>query len=297
MLTPEQLEARKSGIGGSDVAPIMGLSPWKDANAVYLEKRGEIDEDDIGDKEFVHFGNVLEQVVADEYTRRHGEKLQRRNELLRHPKYDFLIANIDRKIVGRPAVFEAKTADKWSRGKWGEDGTDEIPDYYRVQVEHYFNVTGYDEGVLAVLIGGNEFRHYPIQRNAELSEMLMEGCIKFWERVQKGFPPEIDYMHATAIDTLKKMYPGTNGETIELPKNLEHWHLVKKDADAEIAKYKTVSDAARARILHAMGEAACGQFSDLGVQYKRSQVNKQEYVVQATSYFQMRDSKIGRAKK
>ena len=158
MLTTEQLEDRKSGIGGSDVASIMGLSPWKDANAVYLEKRGEIEPDDIGGKEFVHFGNVLEQVVADEYTRRTGEKLQKRNEMLRHPKYEFLLANIDRKIGGRPAVFEAKTADKWSRGKWGEDGSDEIPDYYRVQVEHYFNVTGYDEGVLAVLIGGNEFR-------------------------------------------------------------------------------------------------------------------------------------------
>jgi len=296
MLTAEQLEARKSGIGGSDVAAIMGLSPWKDANAVYLEKRGEITPDNIDDKEYVHFGNVLEQVVADEYTYRTGEKLEKRNKMLRHKKYPFLLANIDRKIVGRPAVFEAKTADKYTAGKWGEDGSDDIPEAYRCQIEHYFNVTGYDEGVLAVLIGGNEFRKYPILRNAELSEMLLEGCIKFWERVQNGFPPEFDFTHRNTIDTLKKMYPGTNGETIELPAELEHWHHVKVEAAKEAAKLNTTVEVCKARILAAMEDNAVGLLSGINQQYKRSEVKRKEFTVAPTSYYQCRSSAIPKSK-
>jgi putative phage-type endonuclease len=296
MLTTEQLEERRTGIGGSDVASIVGLSPWKTANAVYLEKRGEIEDEDISEKPVIIFGNMLEQVVADFYTRQTGEKLEKRNKLIRHKKYPQLIANIDRKIVGRPAVFEAKTADKFTIGKWGEDGSDDVPEHYRVQVEHYFNVTGYDEGVLAVLIGGNEFRQYPITRDQELSEMLMEQCLHFWEKVEKGFPPEIDFAHANAIDTIKRMYPGTDGTTIVLPKELEHWHKVKVDADKEITKYKNVSDTCKARILAAMGEAAVGQFPDIAYQYKRSETKRKEYVVEATSYFQMRGSAIRGAK-
>ncbi len=69
MLTPEQKEARKAGIGGSDVAAILGLSPWKSAHMLYLEKRGEWEEPE-KDSEVIHFGNVLEDVVANEYARR-----------------------------------------------------------------------------------------------------------------------------------------------------------------------------------------------------------------------------------
>lgn len=296
MLTAQQLEDRKSGIGGSDVASIVGLSPWKDANAIYLEKRSEIEPENLDGKELVHFGNVLEQVVSDEYTYRTGEKLEKRNQLIRHKKYPQLIANIDRKIVGRPAVFEAKTADKYTAGKWGEDGSDEIPEYYRCQVEHYMTVLGYDEAVLAVLIGGNEFRQYPIQRNPELAEMLMEHCLKFWEKVEKGFPPEIDFAHASAIKTLKRLYPGTNGQTIELPAELEHWHHVKVAAAKEATKQNTVVEVCKARILAAMGENAVGQLTGISQQYKRSEVQKKEYVVAPSSYYQCRASAI-RAKK
>jgi len=296
MLTPDQLELRKSGIGGSDVAPIVGLSQWKNPSDIYLEKRGEVEPEDISEKPIIIFGNMLEGVVADFYTRETGEKLEKRNQLIRHPKYPQLIANIDRKIVGRKAVFEAKTADKYTAHKWGADGTDEIPEAYRCQIEHYFNVTGYDEGVLAVLIGGNEFRQYPIQRNPELSDMLMEECLKFWERVEKGIPPEMDYEHQTAISTLKRMYPGTDGSTIELPVDLEHWHHVRVTAAKEISALSTTVDVCKARILAAMGDSAIGKLSGIGQQYKRNEVKKKEYTVEPSSYISMRSSAIPKAK-
>ena len=144
--------------------------------------------------------------------------------------------------------------------------------------------------------GGNEFRQYPIQRNPELSEMLMEECLKFWERVEKGFPPELDYEHKTALDTLKRMYPGTDGSTIELPAELVHWHHVRVAAAKEISALSTTVDVCKAHILEAMGESAVGKLSGIGQQYKRSEVQKKEYTVDATSYMTMRGSAIRKAK-
>ena len=111
MLTTEQLEARKAGIGGSDAAAIMGLSPWKTATEVYLEKRGEIAPENIDDKEVVIFGNLLEDVVAGEYARRNNVKVERRNDMFKHAKHPFMLANIDRKVVGVKKGLECKTGD------------------------------------------------------------------------------------------------------------------------------------------------------------------------------------------
>jgi len=293
MLTLEQKKIRKTGIGGSDVASIVGLSPWKTARELYYEKIGGIEDDNsLDDNELIHFGNVLEQVVADEYTRRHGEKLQKRNELIRHKEYPFMIANIDRKIVGRQAVFEAKTADKFTRGKWGEDGSDDIPDHYRTQVEHYMNVTGYDEAVLAVLIGGNEFRHYPIKKDKELSEKLIQACIQFWDMVEKRIEPPIDYEHKSTSAMLKRIYPGTNGETIILPESIAHWHQTKSDAEAKVKLYQSAVDCCKNHIADAIKGNAIGQLPDIGYEYTRAETKRKEFITQASTYMVMRGRKM-----
>ncbi len=289
MLTPDQIEARRKGVGGSDVAVILGINPWKTSHELYLEKRGEIDTPPL-DSERIHFGNVLEQIVADEYTSRTGEKLQKRNEMLVHPEYSFMLANIDRKIVGRKAVFEAKTTDKYMRDGWGDTGTEEIPDHYRTQIEHYMTVTGYDEAVAAVLIGGNEFRYYPIKRDPELSDMLFTACKQFWDKVLEGIPPDIDFIHQNTLPMLKKIYPGTNGETVVLPAELSHWHRVKQDAEVEIKRYGTVVDTCKARILAVLGENAVGILPDAAYKYTRSVQKRKEYTVAASEHVQLRGS-------
>lgn len=289
MLTEEQLEARKSGIGGSDVAAILGLSPWKSKHELYLEKRGEIEAEDISEKEIIIFGNLLEDVVASEYSRRNDVKVQRRNDMIKHPKYPWMLANIDRKVVGRKKGLECKTADKFTRGKWGEDGSDDIPDDYRCQSEHYMIVTGLPEWDLAVLIGGNEFRQYHLQQDKELSELLIEQEAMFWDAVQKGVPPLMDYDHPGTLDLLKRVYPGTNGQTIQMPE-MEHWHKVKVEADEIVKQYSAVSDGCKARILHQMGENAVGIIPGAATQYKRNTIKRKEYTVEAGSYTTMRAS-------
>ncbi|MDH3466209.1 MAG: YqaJ viral recombinase family protein [Gammaproteobacteria bacterium] len=291
MLTPEILEARKKGLGGSDIAVILGLSPWKTPTELYLEKRGELEPEDISDKEIIHFGHVLEDVVAQEYARRNDVKVERRNKMITHPDHEFMLANIDRKVVGEKKGLECKTADRFTMHKWGEQGSEDIPDYYRTQVEWYMQVTGYPEWDLAVLIGGNTYRDYHIEADKELQEVIYEHAAKFWDRVKRGIAPDFDFDHPGTLDLIKKMYPGTNGETIQLPNELVHWAEVKQEAERIVKEYGTVVDVCKGRILAAIGEAACGTLPDAGVQFKRSLVKATEFTVKKDAYMVMRQSK------
>ncbi len=290
MLTEEQRAARMKGIGGSDVAAILGLSPWKTSFQLYMEKRGEFVEED-KNSELIHFGNVLEDVVANEYARRNDVKVQRRNDIIVHDEHKFMQAFIDRKVVGSKKGLECKTADKYTRGKWGEAGSDEVPESYRLQSEHYMIVTGYPEWDLAVLIGGNEYRDYTLKQDAELSEMIIEECAEFWKRVEQGIPPELEFDHPTTIDMLKRLHAGLDDGQMEFPKELLHWHQVKLQADEEVKRYSAVSDACKARILAAMKEHSVGVFPDICYQYKRTKINRKESVVKASSYVKLTGSK------
>lgn len=290
MLTTEQLEARKAGIGGSDVASILGLSPWKSQYQLYLEKRGELEEEPLT-SEVIHFGNVLEDVVADEYARRNNVKVERRNKMIAHPEYGYMLANIDRKVVGAKKGLECKTADKFTRGKWGEDGSDEVPDHYRTQSEHYMIVSGLPAWDLAVLIGGNEYRQYHLEQDKELSEMIIESERMFWEKVQQGIAPDMDFAHGQTIDMLKRVYPGTNGRTITFPPGMEHWHRVKVEAEEKVKLYSNVVDGCKARILAELEGCAVGIIPDAAYQYKRSLTKRKAFTVEPTEFMVLRGSK------
>ncbi len=245
----EFLERRKSGIGGSDVAAILGLSKWKTPFQLWQEKTGRVSNDESND--LLHFGNVLENVVADEFSRRRGKQVQRRNQMYRHKEHPELLANIDRYIVGG-GVLECKTADKFTAHMWGEAGTDEVPEYYLVQVQHYEHVTEYHEGYLAVLIGGNEYRDFEINYNRDLAEFAAARCLEFWhEYVLKDVPPP-----ATIQDDLNTYYHAdssllavANAELIETVMKLKEVKRQIKDAEA-------VHDELAGKIKLAMAEAS-----------------------------------------
>ena len=223
----EFLQDRMTGIGGSDVAAILGLSKWRTPYRVWEEKTGRKKAED--GKELFHFGNVLEQVVADEFSARRGVKVQRRNQMFRSEKHPELVANIDRYIVGG-GVLECKTADKFTRHLWGDSASDDVPEYYLTQVQHYMNVTGWHEGYLAVLIGGNEYRDYEIPYDAELAEYCAARCSEFWNNyVVKDVPPPL-----TASDDLSNAFNWVSGSTITATPEIET--LVQKIKELKSAK-------------------------------------------------------------
>jgi putative phage-type endonuclease len=190
MTTAEKFPDRQSYLGCSEVAAVVGLNPWKSALEVYQEKVGHIPPPDLSDNEAVHFGNILEDVVAQEYQRRSGEKVMRDSRELVHDALPFLRGHIDRRIVGRRAGLECKTAGVRMAGQFGEVGTDEVPAHYLVQCQAYLSITGWDEWRLAVLIAGNEFRTYTIPRDNELIRAIEGRVAEFWQRVEERVPPE-----------------------------------------------------------------------------------------------------------
>lgn len=214
MSRDEWLDARRAGIGGSDVGAIMGFNQYKSAYQVFLEKTGQYHEE--VDNEAVYFGNALEDFVAQEFAKRTGKKVRRLNKMLVHPEHDFMLANLDRVVVGERAVLECKTASEYVKDDWEGE---EIPASYLCQVHHYLAVTGFEKAYIAVLVGGNKFIWKEIERDEEFIQILIDREKDFWENhVLKDVAPPIDGSDATN-ELIKKMYPQDDGTAIMLTKD------------------------------------------------------------------------------
>jgi putative phage-type endonuclease len=286
------LAARMQGVGGSDAAAALGLSPFKTTYQLWAEKTGQLPAEDLDDVERVRFGNLLEATIALEYSRRSGVKVRRRNGLLQHPVHPWMIANVDRLIDGKRCGLECKNVDgmAYRMGDWGEPGSDEVPEPYLLQCAHYMCVTGYPEWHLAACVGGNRLVVYFIHRDPVLEEMLIDGEHDFWQHVEARKAPEFDYDHATTKKLLQQLYPGTDGSEIVLGPDIEQWHTVKQQSDSLVKRYDAVSDAAKNHLLEALGNAAIGRLSD-GSAYRRKLVTRRAYSVEDVTYVDMRHIK------
>ena len=211
------LDARRRGLGGSDIAAIAGLSPWRSPMAVYLEKIGDIPDQE--ENEAMYWGKTLESIVADEFSRRTGLKVARRNAILQHPENHWMLANIDRRIVGQNAGLECKTTSAYGKDNW-EDG--KVPDMYMLQCQWYMAVTGYESWWIAVLIGGNAFKHKEIARDEEIIKHLIEIGRDFWTLVENRTPPAMDGTDSST-NVLNALFPAENVTNDEI-------HLIGADA-------------------------------------------------------------------
>lgn len=207
-ITEEQRDSRSRGLGGSDIGPMLGLSKWKTPVQLYQEKAGLVPAEPVtGDAAL--FGILLEDVVAREFMRRTGKKVRRKNQTQVHKEHDFLLANIDRDVVGERSGLEVKTTSAWLQQEWGEEGSDDVPLYYLTQCAHYMEVMNYDRWYLAVLIGGQEFRWFQIERDVMVASNLIDRCKEFWQMVQDKKPPP-----PLTPEDLQRLYPVDDGGTI-----------------------------------------------------------------------------------
>lgn len=183
----EWLLYRKQGIGGSDIASICGLNPFRSALSVYLDKTSDTVESI--DNERMRIGRDLEDYVAKRFEEETGKKVRRNNFLMAHDDYPYLIANIDREVIGENAILECKTTNSYAKKDW-ENG---VPDYYALQCHHYMNVMELDRVYIAVLIGNEAFKYYTIERDEEIIESLLAISKDFWENhIEKKEEPNPD---------------------------------------------------------------------------------------------------------
>ena len=179
------LKARTRGIGGSDVGAICGVSPFTSARQIYLSKTGQFpDSMKPGEaaQERMHFGHMLEPVVADEYARRTGAKLVNVTCTMHHIDHPWALANIDRLIVddeGKPiGILECKTTSEYNDEEWSEG---ELLLSYIYQLNWYMWILDIKQGAFACLVGGNKFYYYDVFRNDELlNDVIIPAAKSFW---------------------------------------------------------------------------------------------------------------------
>lgn len=206
------LTQRKKGIGGSDIAAILGVSQFKTPLDVYLSKTTDQPEQQ---GEHLYWGHALENPIIDRFVQDTGANVIRQPEMRRHPDYEWAIANADALIVdgaGNPqAILEIKTSSAFKSREWGADDTDEVPIEYIAQVQWYMWIYNLQEAYIAALIGGNQYRQYHITRDDELIAMLAEKAQAFW---QNHVIPRIPPNPQDGADA-QKLYPSDNGDTAE----------------------------------------------------------------------------------
>ena len=135
-------EERMQYIGGSDIAAVLSQSRWKTPYRLWTEKTGKIIVPDLSNVEAVEMGNRLEQFVADIFSDKTGKQVRRAPKMYRHPEYPFLVANIDRLIVGGDELLECKTCSAYKLEEW----ENKIPREYVLQVIWYLGITGRKRG-------------------------------------------------------------------------------------------------------------------------------------------------------
>lgn len=172
----EWLRYRKLGIGGSDAGAICGLNPYVTAMQVYHDKISDTADDT--DNEAMRQGRDLEEYVAQRFMEATGKKVRRANAIFYNEENPFMLANVDRLIVGEDAGLECKTASPYMADKW-KGG--EIPMHYQIQCHHYMAVCDTRAWYIAVLIYGKEFKFHKIERDEDIIADLIQIEKDFWE--------------------------------------------------------------------------------------------------------------------
>ena len=270
-LTREQwLDIRQLGIGSSDAAVAIGLSPYKCPLSLWLEKTARKAPEDISQKEAVLWGVELEPVLAQVYTKRTGYKVRRVNAVLQHPEHTFMLANLDREVVGHPdgpGILEIKTASYHSAPQW-EEG---VPVAYQCQVLHQLAVTGHAWAEVAVLIGGQDFRIYRIERDEEKIGDLIRREAHFWQQVRQDWQPEPDGS-SDAAAALGWLFPRDDGQTVDLSDSPEFnqlfGQLLQLREQKEVVEQQ--ESLIKQRLQATLGEATAGLFANGKITWKRS---------------------------
>jgi putative phage-type endonuclease len=243
----EWFALRREGITATDMPKILGMSQYGNARSVWHDKRGELPHDESG--EAALWGNLLEDVVAQEWSRRTGHTVERVG-VLAHAEYPWMRASLDRLITGQPGALEIKTRSAFVAGKW----RDEIPDDVLAQVAYQRAVTGLDWIEVACLIGGQRLATYRYYRDEQLEAYLVGAAAEVWQQVQDGTPPAVD-MDGVLLDLLEQLYPDRSGEqeidqdkAIDLRNRYARGLEMEKDA-------KRFRDAVKAEVVSELGEA------------------------------------------
>ena len=240
MSREDWLKSRKNGIGGSDASAILGLNPYSSPLKVYTDKIS----DDVKEEtnEAMRQGTDFEQYVADRFTEETGLKVKRCNKILQSPDHPFMLANVDRLIIGHDWGLECKTTSPYSKFKF-DDG--EINPHYYWQSMHYMAVTGASRWYVAVLVLGKAFHVFQLDRDEDAIATLIQAEEDFWMNHVIVKDPPLPTGSEADDEALTVLYPEGNSDEdvvemydLDSVFNLRALTVAKRDElDDEIKEY------------------------------------------------------------
>lgn len=282
------LRDRQRGIGSSDVAGILGFSPWETAIDVYLSKTEPISAAAVQMKPALEWGIRKEPAIAAAIRDHYGWELIKPNEMAIHKEHKFLIANPDRLIVGRRETCEIKTSS-WA-ADWGEVDTAEIPTNYWLQAQHQLEVCDLEVCWVFVLIGSSDFRRYRVERDPLFLETVLAPLTNFWRHVESRTPPPPDWEHPGILDSIKSLYAPQPGNQVDFQADAAILVDDYVRSGVEIASLELHRENIKARLIERMKGAGVGRLPDgREVQYKT--LSRAGYEVKPSTYADFRIKK------
>lgn len=241
---------RATGIGGSDVAAICGISPWTSPFTLWARKTGRIT-DSSEPSEAMEWGTRLESVILDKFAEEHPDlKLHRNVGTWAHKDRAWQLANPDaifETAAGEFGIVEVKTAryeDDWIAG---------VPGYYRSQVLWYLQTFGFKTAHVVVLFSGSKYREFEIQYDSFEADVNLDLVIQFRKYVEADQQPDFDGAMNT-LQTVRELHPDIEDDEVELGDLGMHYFLAVMEFDAAEAKLTEM----KSRVLDAMGKAKRG---------------------------------------
>lgn len=279
MTRDEWLKARHNGVGASEAAAVLGISPWQTPLGLYLQKIGDVPDTPATPR--MEWGLKLERLIAEEFATTSGISLEKGPPLLQaHP---WMLASLDYWVPGE-RVVEIKTVSPFAADGFGEDGTAEIPAHYALQVQQQMACANVPHATLVALMLGTYKTHvYEVPRNDEVISQLSEAEREFMARVARRDPPLPDFAHPSTAEILAMLEPIPGEVCI-----LNAGHLALVDEYQELGELERETKAKReqikAKLLHSMGKAEEGDLPD-GRTIRRKQTKVRGHFVDEFSYF------------
>ena len=273
------LRARRDGLGGSESAAVLGVSPWQSALEVYAEKVSSEAPVDAPPSEYAKWGHILEPHVIAEFAKQTGRAVKPEGRLLRSRARPWQLTTLDarqrKRPKGPPGFVEVKT----TRFEW-----DRIPEDIWAQMQHQFAVTKMRYGSIVVFNRSScETTVLDVKPDPEYIGELIEMEEKFWRDLEQGIPPDPDGSES-ARATLRRLYPiHVPGKEVMLVSDLIDVGLRREEAKASV---KVLNDEIREcenKLTVAIGDAELGILPD-GTSYTYRQQHRKETIQKATSF-------------
>jgi putative phage-type endonuclease len=254
-------DAHGTGIGGSEIAAVLGESRWKSRLRVWGEKVGNLERPDLGGIEAVEWGLLLEPIIAKKFQNMTSVPVEMAGVLLRSIEYPWAIVTPDYWTMDDKGEWNIPVQIKATSAYMLKDWLDGAPWEVQLQEQMEMFVTGAPYAYVAVLVGGNSFMWAKVERDESIQKRIADEGYQFWICVETNTWPDVD-SSPDASKAIADLFPTATGESIQLQHELQDYAVTLAEAKDQRKTIDGVIEEAENHIKTALGPNETGYFSD-----------------------------------